>query len=116
MRIGWLLLVAPMLAHSESCLVHSQGQGVDVQICQHNINIPSQMFHDEFCQPHLKGQKINISYSDQCPSQAFALCKNAQAGSFYQQDIYYYGVASDARFLQPVCEQQYHGHWHNLVN
>jgi hypothetical protein len=29
----------------------------------------------------------------------------------YQEDIHYYGVASDARVLRLACEQQYKGIW-----
>ena len=32
-------------------------------------------------------------------------------GHAYQQDIHYYGIATDARYLKPACEQQYKGVW-----
>ncbi|MGH8345936.1 MAG: NADH:ubiquinone oxidoreductase, partial [Pseudomonas sp.] len=29
----------------------------------------------------------------------------------YRQDIHYYGVATDAAYLQPYCEAQSQGTW-----
>ena len=29
----------------------------------------------------------------------------------YKQDIHYYGVDSDARYLKPACERQSKGVW-----
>ncbi|WP_263143595.1 NADH:ubiquinone oxidoreductase [Pseudomonas sp. RIT-PI-AD] len=114
MRV-WLLPVLFGLssqAFAEACVVHSQGDQVDVKICQQNVNIPKQMFHDGFCQPQLKGQKVDVSYAEQCPAGSFGVCRNARVGSTpYQQDIHYYGVASDAHYLKPFCEKQSKGKW-----
>ena len=55
---------------------------------------------------------VEVTYADACPSGAFGVCNNAQVpNSPYRQDIHYYGVASDARFLQPFCESQSKGQW-----
>lgn len=107
-----LLSALPLLAQAEACIVHSQGNHLDVKVCQQNRSIPAGLFHDGFCQPQLSGQKVEVSYAEQCPQGSFGTCRNAQVtGTPYQQDIHYYGVASDARILKPACEQQYKGVW-----
>lgn len=107
-----LLSLLPLPALAEACLVHSQGQGVTVQVCQQNVSIPAKLFHDGFCQPQLKGQQVTVEYLQQCPSGAFGICAHARAGNpAYRQDIHYYGVASDARFLQPFCASRSGGEW-----
>ncbi|SDI24596.1 NADH:ubiquinone oxidoreductase [Pseudomonas panipatensis] len=117
MRLPALLLLScltalPTLARAEACVVHSHGANLDVKVCQQNRSIPAKLFHDGFCQPQLKDQKVDVSYADSCPSGAFGVCSNAQVPNMpYRQDIHYYGVASDARFLQPFCEGQSHGQW-----
>ena len=99
-------------AHPEACLIHSQGNQVDVKICQQNRSIPPAMFHSGFCQPQLNGQKVAVTYVEQCPGGSFGVCRSARVGGMpYQQDIHYYGVASDARYLKPACEQQSKGIW-----
>lgn len=117
MRLPAFLLLSslsflPALAHAEACVVHSRGDRLDVKVCQQNRSIPAKLFHDGFCQPQLKDQKVEVTYADSCPSGAFGVCSNAQVpNSPYRQDIHYYGVASDARFLQPFCESQSNGQW-----
>ncbi len=107
-----LLLVLSSQALAEACMVHSQGNQVDVKLCQQNVNIPSHLFHDGFCQPQLQDQKVNVSYAEQCPTGSFGVCRNAQVGNTpYRQDIHYYGVASDAQYLKPFCERQSKGIW-----
>ncbi len=107
-----LLSALPLLVQAEACIVHSQGAQVDIKVCQQNRSIPSGMFHNGFCQPQLAGQKVDVSYAEQCPIGAFGTCRNAKvAGTPYQQDIHYYGVATDARILKPACEQQSKGVW-----
>lgn len=102
----------PLLAQGEACVVHTQGKDVDVKVCQQNRTIPEKLFREGFCQPQLKDQKVEVTYAESCPSGAFGVCENAQTqGVPYRQDIHYYGVASDARVLQPFCEQQSNGHW-----
>lgn len=99
-------------ALAEACVVHSQGERVDVKLCQQNRSIPEQMFRSGFCAPRLQGQKVDVSFVAQCPIGYFGACRGARVGNLpYQQDIFYYGVASDARYLQPACEQQSHGTW-----
>lgn len=116
MRPAALFLAAlsavPLLAQAEACIVHSQGAKVDVKVCQQNRNIPKKLFREGFCQPQLKDQKVEVTFADSCPSGAFGICENAQAqGAPYRQDIHYYGVASDARILEPFCETQSKGQW-----
>ncbi|MBF7728899.1 NADH:ubiquinone oxidoreductase [Pseudomonas sp. N040] len=107
-----LLALLPALVQAEACVVRSRGSQVEVQVCQQNVSIPQQMFHDGFCQPQLKGQTVEVSYVEQCPAGAYGACRNAMVSQLpYRQDIHYYGVASDARILQRACEQQYKGSW-----
>jgi hypothetical protein len=114
MRI-WIALclsALPLLAQAEACVVHSKGAQVEVKVCQQNRTIPANLFHNGFCQPQLTGQTVDVSYAEQCPAGAFGVCRNARvSGSAYQQDIHYYGVATDARLLKPACEQQSKGVW-----
>lgn len=109
---AWLLLCLSSLAHGEACVVHTSGERVEVKVCQQNRSIPPEMFRSGFCQPQLKGQQVEVSFVEQCPSGAFGVCRNAKAGGMpYQQDIYYYGVASDAQLLKPYCEKHSRGVW-----
>lgn len=108
---GFLALL-PMLAQAEACIVHSTGNQVEVKLCQQNVSIPPKMFHDSFCQPELPGQKIEVTFVEQCPTGAYGACRNAKVSNMpYEQEIHYYGVASDARVLKLACEQQYRGVW-----
>ena len=110
--VPFLLAALPLPALAEACVVHSQGQGVTVQLCQQNVSIPASLFHSGFCQPQLKGQEVKVDYVEQCPGGAFGVCAGAQVqGQPYRQDIHYYGVASDARILKPFCEGQSNGKW-----
>ena len=112
--IGLALLLALVSgeALAQACVVHSQGERLDVQVCQQNRNIPPKLFADGFCQPNLAGQKVDVQYVDQCPGGAFGICSNAQVANMpYRQDIHYYGVATDAAYLQPYCEGQSQGTW-----
>jgi len=120
MRVIWLpvRLALILLAMSsgkvwaEACVVHSQAERLDVKVCQENLNIPPKLFHDGFCQPQLAGQKTEVTYAEQCPSGAFGVCSNAQVANMpYRQNIHYYGVASDAHYLKPFCEEQSKGMW-----
>ena len=120
MRANWLpvrlaLMVLAMTssaARAESCVVHSQAERLDVKVCQENLNIPPDLFHDGFCKPQLKDQKVEVTYMEHCPSGSFGQCSNAQVANMpYRQNIHYYGVASDAAFLKPFCEQQSQGVW-----
>ncbi|WP_437879918.1 NADH:ubiquinone oxidoreductase [Pseudomonas sp. LRF_L74] len=107
-----LLLGLSGQAWADACVIHSQGNQTDVKICQQNRSIPSSLFRKGFCQPRLKGQKVDVQFVQQCPSGAFGACRGARTGGTpYQQDIYYYGVASDARYLKPACERQSKGSW-----
>ncbi|MOA31060.1 hypothetical protein D3C78_1521960 [compost metagenome] len=107
-----LLLLLSVEVHAQACVVHSQGEGLEVKVCQENRSIPSQLFRDGFCKPEMKGQKVEVSYVDNCPSGAFGVCRNAQVSNQpYRQDIHYYGVASDSRYLKPFCEVQSKGKW-----
>ncbi|WP_145138684.1 NADH:ubiquinone oxidoreductase [Pseudomonas duriflava] len=111
----WFILLfslLPVFVQAEACIVHSEGKHVDVKVCQQNRTIPAQLFHEGFCKPELADQNVNVTYAEQCPAGGFGVCQKAHVqGTPYQQDIYYYGVPSDARFLKPFCEQQNKGHW-----
>lgn len=60
--IGLALLLALVSSETlaQACVVHSQGERLDVQVCQQNRNIPPKLFADGFCQPNLAGQKVEI--------------------------------------------------------
>ena len=108
----WLLAGLSGQAWAEACVVHSAGQQLEVKLCQQNRSIPANLFRSGFCAPQLPGQKVEVRFVAQCPSGAFGECRNAKVqGTPYQQDIFYYGVASDARYLKPACEQQSKGVW-----
>ncbi len=111
LRLALLLLaVTSGQARAESCTEHSQGDRIDIKVCQENINIPKELFHDGFCKPQLKDQKVDVSFEAQCPAGSFGQCSNAQVANMpYRQNIHYYGVASDAAYLKPFCEQQSKG-------
>lgn len=107
------MLLATGQALAEACIVTSRGAGVEVKVCQENRSIPTELFRSGYCQPQLAGQQVEVEFVEQCPTGAFGICRNTQASNLsYRQDIHYYGVASDARFLQPACEQNSDGHWH----
>jgi hypothetical protein len=107
-----LSLCASAQVLAEACVVHTQAEHLDVQVCQQNISIPQQLFHDGFCEPNLPGQKVTVQYVDQCPQGAFGVCSDAHVDNMpYRQDIHYYGVASDAAYLRPFCEQKSLGKW-----
>ncbi|KQQ53554.1 NADH:ubiquinone oxidoreductase [Pseudomonas sp. Leaf127] len=115
-RFRYAVLVTGLLASSQvqaqACVVHSQGERLEVKVCQENISIPPTLFHDGFCQPQLPGQKVEVTYSEQCPTGAFGVCRNAQVANMpYREHIHYYGVASDAAYLKPFCEGQSQGQW-----
>ncbi|MDH0497762.1 NADH:ubiquinone oxidoreductase [Stutzerimonas stutzeri] len=99
-------------AMAEACVIRSHDDRVAVTLCQANGNIPTELFRSGFCQPELKGQQVEVEFVEQCPDGAFGICRDAQVSNMpYRQDIHYYGVASDARFLQPACEQNSQGRW-----
>lgn len=106
------LLASSAEVMAEACVVHTQAEHLDVQVCQQNISIPQQLFHDGFCEPNLPGQMVTVAYVDQCPAGAFGVCSQAHVDNMpYRQDIHYYGVASDAAYLRPFCEQKSQGKW-----
>jgi hypothetical protein len=115
MRVIWLPLLLALSSGevlAQACVVHSQAERLDVKVCQQNRNIPEKLFHDGFCQPNLPGQKVDVAFTEQCPAGAFGVCSNAQVANMpYRQDIHYYGVATDAVYLQPFCENQSQGKW-----
>lgn len=114
MRAWPLLLcsILPGLTWAEACLVHSQAERLDVQLCQENRTIPATLFREGFCRPQLQGQTVEVEFVEQCPPGAYGICAGARVdGTPYQQDIHYYGVASDALYLQPACASQYRGSW-----
>lgn len=113
MRLWMLFLtLLPGLALAEACVVRSQTERLDVQVCQQNLSIPASLFRGGFCQPQLQGQTVEVEFVEHCPQGAYGVCTGARVGGTpYQQDIHYYGVASDALYLQPACTSQYQGKW-----
>ena len=115
-RAIWLSLLLALSGGkvlAQSCVVHSHAQRLDVKVCQENLSIPPQLFHDGFCQPNLPGQNVEVTFVEQCPEGSFGICHNAQVANMpYQQNIHYYGVASDAAYLKPFCENQSKGQWY----
>ncbi len=115
MRSLYVLLMMVGLcaeAFAEGCIVRSQDDRVEVKVCQQNQSIPETLFRTGFCQPALKDKKVEVTFVEQCPAGSFGICRNAQVSNMpYRQDIHYYGVASDARFLKPACEQNSAGEW-----
>ena len=106
------LAALPLAALAEACITQSSSDAIEVKVCQQNRSIPAQLFRSGFCSTQLPGQKTTVTFADNCPGGAFGVCRNAQTGGTpYQQDIYYYGVASDARILKPACEKQSKGVW-----
>lgn len=106
------MLLATGQALAEACIVTSSGGGVEVKVCQENKSIPTELFRSGYCQPQLAGQEVEVQFVESCPTGAFGICRNAQASNLsYRQDIHYYGVASDGRFLAPACEQHEGARW-----
>lgn len=107
-----LLLVLSGQVWAEACVVHSQAERLAVKVCQQNRSIPTQLFRQGFCQPQLAGQKVVVDFVENCPMGAYGICRDARvANTPYRQDIHYYGVDSDARYLKPYCENQNRGVW-----
>lgn len=102
----------PATAMAQACIIQAESERIEVRLCQQNHNIPPHLFETGFCKPQLVGQKTTVTLVEQCPAGAFGVCRNARSdGMPYQQDIHYYGIASDARFLKPACERQSQGTW-----
>lgn len=105
-----VLPAGPGLA--EACIVHSQAKNLDVKVCQQNRSIPAKLFREGFCQPQLQGQKVEVAFAEECPTGAFGVCRDARVPNApYRQDIFYYGIATDARYLEPFCASQSQGRW-----
>ncbi|WP_026145030.1 hypothetical protein [Pseudomonas asplenii] len=112
MGLALLLALASNQVLAQACVVHSQGERLDVKVCQENVSIPVRLFNDGFCRPSLAGQKVEVEYVEQCPGGSFGVCRNAQVANMpYRQNIHYYGVATDAAYLKPFCEGQSGGQW-----
>ena len=106
------LLLLPSLALAEACVIRSRQGSVDVQICQSNIDIPAKLFREGFCQPQLKDQQTEVRFVERCPVGEIGICQGARSpGVPYRQDIHYYGVPGDGRFLAVACAQQNQGNW-----
>ncbi len=107
-----LSLALPGQAVAESCTIHSRTERIEVRICQENRDIPAKLFREGFCQPQLSGQTTEVSFAEHCPPGDFGTCREARVkGMPYRQDIHYYGIASDARYLKPSCEGISEGQW-----
>ena len=85
---------------------------IDVKVCQQNRSIPAKLFREGFCQPQLQGQKVEVAFAEECPTGAFGVRRDARVPNApYRQDIFYYGIATDARYLEPFCASQSQGRW-----
>ncbi|AMB88307.1 NADH:ubiquinone oxidoreductase [Pseudomonas agarici] len=110
--LGLLIALGSSQVLAQACVVHSHSERLDVKVCQENLNIPTKLFSDGFCQPSLAGQKVEVEYVEQCPGGSFGVCQNALVANMpYRQNIHYYGVATDAAYLKPFCEGRSDGHW-----
>lgn len=106
-----LLLIASDL-HAQACFIKSRDERVEVTLCQQNGNIPDELFRSGFCRPELPGQQVDVSFVEVCPPGAFGVCRDAQVSNLpYRQDIHYYGVAGDSKYLRPACERVSQGVW-----
>jgi hypothetical protein len=111
-RLLITLALLPSLALADACVIRSRQGSVDVQVCQSNIDIPIQLFHEGFCQPQLKGQQTEVRFVARCPVGEIGICQGARSpGVPYRQDIHYYGEPGDGRFLAVACVQQNRGSW-----
>ena len=111
---GWVLLglLASTQVWAEACVVQSQAERLSVKVCQQNRTIPPKLFKEGFCRPNLPGQQVEVQFMAQCPRGAYGICRGARVERMpYEQDIHYYGVASDAAYLKPFCEQNSQGQW-----
>lgn len=107
-----LAVLLPLQAMGQACIIHAESADMEIRLCQQNRSIPPNLFKNGFCKPQLAGQKTTVTFVERCPAGAFGVCRNATTGGTpYQQDIHYYGVATDARYLKPACEQQNRGTW-----
>ncbi len=64
----FFLSCLPGLALAEACIVHSQAKNLDVKVCQQNRSIPAKLFREGFCQPQLQGQKVEVTFAEECPT------------------------------------------------
>lgn len=114
MRLYPSLLLLTMLAselQAQGCVIHGHDERVEVKLCQQNGNIPQELFRSGFCRPELAGQRIEVRFVEACPPGAFGVCRNARVSNLpYRQDIHYYGIAGDAKYLRPACEAS-EGQW-----
>ena len=76
--LALLLLSLAGQAWAEACVVHAEGKQVEVKLCQQNRSIPANLFRTGFCAPQLQGQKVEVSFAEQCPTGAFGECRNAK--------------------------------------
>lgn len=114
MRLFWLFSLALLAGElrAEGCVIEGQAERVEVKLCQQNLNIPAELFRSGFCQPELAGQRVRVRFVESCPPGAFGVCRNARVSNLpYRQDIHYYGIATDAKYLRPACEGNSGGRW-----
>ena len=108
MRLMVMVLLLALIsgeALAQACVVHSQGERLDVKVCQQNREHPGQISRRWFLPPNYLGAESRDAVLDKCPAGAFGVCSNPQVANMpYRQDIHYYGVATDAAYLKPFCE------------
>ena len=112
-----VLSCIPLLSWAQACIIQAKDEHAEVKICQQNRNIPKQLFEEGFCAPQMQAHQIEVTFTALCPTGAFGVCRGAKVqGVGYQQDVHYYGIASDAAYLKPACEQQSAGLWVDLTS
>ncbi|SDU33678.1 hypothetical protein [Halopseudomonas salegens] len=105
-------LLANNPAFAGACLIESDDDQLPIRLCQQNMTIPDNLFHDSFCQPQIPERSFSITEVESCPAGAYGVCVGARTeGVGYQQSIYYYSDADDAKYLQVYCEDVSDGEW-----
>ena len=86
---------------------HQVQRDLQVVVGAHDQGVAAEEFD------HPRGRRgAAVEFVEQCPIGAYGVCRNARVGGTpYQQDVHYYGVASDATYLKAYCEQQSKGVW-----
>lgn len=113
--LPYLLMLVSTQLPAAACLIESDDEQAAIRLCQENISIPAHLFTESFCQPALPDRHFKVTRTEQCPDGAYAVCRGAHTeGVGYQQSIYYYTDADDARYLAPYCENISRGQWHRL--
>ncbi len=109
----FLLLLLPFSQlFAAACLIESNDDEFPIRLCQQNMTIPDNLFHDSFCQPQIPDRSFAVSQVESCPDGAYGVCSGAHTeGVGYQQSIFYYSDPDDAPYLKVYCEEISQGEW-----